>query len=413
MDRRVGGDVSPARRFRTNGGRRTWACCCIAEEQSARGARRRHDAVRRRRRRRRRRAGARAQGRPDGHDRHGLLLGVRRHVRQRGAAAGGPAAVRADGARGRAADPLAAGVAHDRRVRHRVARRRRPRRLRPARVRADDRRLQHLLHVAQLPGRRVDLPADGGDVHRGGGARPRLRALLRQPDLLHGDRRGDDGDAAARPRLDGPLLDAAPRALARADGALHRARRAAAAAARPPPPRRPRRVAAVGLVRLLARLGTPRNSRRAILGAQFSARNSAHLSDGRSLASAGVLLARRHCRRGRQPAARLPAHRRRARADERPRQFAASRRRAVDRSQPAALRGLVLLDAGVAPRRRLRGAAERRLLVRPPLLLRGDGLEPRQLQLAGGHRREARGLLFRVATPRRQGGRRRRGSTRR
>ena len=38
---------------------------------------------------------------------------------QRGAVAGGPAAVRADGARGRAAHPLAAGVAHDRRVRHR------------------------------------------------------------------------------------------------------------------------------------------------------------------------------------------------------------------------------------------------------------------------------------------------------
>ena len=40
------------------------------------------------------------------------------------------------------------------------------------------------------------------------------------------------------------------------------------------------------------------SARCAILGAQFSARNSAHLSDGRSIASAGLLLARRHCRRG-------------------------------------------------------------------------------------------------------------------
>ena len=92
-----------------------------------------------------------------------------------------------------------------------------------------------------------------------------------------GDRRGDDGDAAARPRLDGPL-DAAPRSRSRRRCSSPRLARRSCG--------RPSSSAAtavewpllVSFVFWLDRHAAQFSA--AIFGAQFSARNSAHLSDG-------------------------------------------------------------------------------------------------------------------------------------
>ena len=157
-----------------------------------------------------------------GDGRRRLLLGARRHLRERGDADGGAAALRLHHARDRALRLLAADRADRRRAVDRVSRGRRLRRVGAGGVRQGGRLAPRVLGVGDLRRRRGDLPGARLELRRHDGADGRDQ----QGPALGRHRPRRHRDQPIGHRRDGALQHAARDHVAAPDDRLHRVRAA-------------------------------------------------------------------------------------------------------------------------------------------------------------------------------------------